>query len=54
MRLQLLSPAVSACVHCPRVCGHDNRYERCAHDVSFVDDVDADDVAARAMEVYER
>jgi ADP-heptose:LPS heptosyltransferase len=48
----LLSPAVSACVHCP-VCGAGNRRERCVHDVSFVDDVETDEVLGMALDVYE-
>jgi ADP-heptose:LPS heptosyltransferase len=48
----LLSPAVSARVRC-LVCGAGNRLARCAHDVSFVDDVETDEVLGMALDVYE-
>jgi ADP-heptose:LPS heptosyltransferase len=51
LRPHLLSPAVAARVHCP-VCGQENRKQRCAHDVSFVDDVEVDEVLALALGVY--
>ena len=48
LRPSLLRAAVSVRQHCP-VCGADNRALRCPHDVSFVDDVAADEVIALAM-----
>jgi ADP-heptose:LPS heptosyltransferase len=52
LRPHLLSPAVAARVHCP-VCGQENRRQRCAHDVSFVDDVEVDEVLGLALGVYD-
>lgn len=49
----LLRPALSVRVHCP-VCGAENRKSRCAHDACFVDDVDAEEVAQTALELYAR
>jgi ADP-heptose:LPS heptosyltransferase len=51
LRPQLLSPAVSARIDCP-VCGARNLERRCAHDVSFVDDVEVGQVLRLALEVY--
>jgi ADP-heptose:LPS heptosyltransferase len=51
LRPHLLSPAVAARVHCP-VCGQENRRQRCVHDVSFVDDVEAGEVLGLALDVY--
>jgi ADP-heptose:LPS heptosyltransferase len=51
LRPHLLSPAVAARVHCP-LCGQENRRQRCAHDVSFVDDVEVDEVLGLALGVY--
>ncbi len=48
---QRLSPAVSPRVHCPR-CGVENLRQHCGHEVSFVDDVRTEDVAALALRVY--
>jgi ADP-heptose:LPS heptosyltransferase len=39
----------SARVHCP-VCGLENLHARCPHDVSFVDDIGVDEVAALALQ----
>jgi len=36
--------------HCPQ-CGQDNYRQRCAHDPSFVDDVQVDEVAAAAQDL---
>jgi hypothetical protein len=51
LRPHLLSPAVAARVHCP-LCGQENRRQRCAHDVSFVDDVEVDEVLGLTLGVY--
>lgn len=42
--------ALSVRIHCP-VCGMENRSARCAHDVSFVDDVGVEEVMGLAMEL---
>jgi hypothetical protein len=42
---------VSARIDCP-VCGAPNLERRCAHDVSFVDDVEVGQVLRLALEVY--
>lgn len=47
----MLRPAVSVRTHCP-VCGMENRRQRCAHDVCFVDDVPADEVATIALDLF--
>jgi ADP-heptose:LPS heptosyltransferase len=44
-------PALSARLHCP-VCGAENLRERCAHDVSFVDDVSEQEVTELALELF--
>ena len=51
LRQHLLFPALSLRTHCP-VCGEENRKRRCAHDVSFVDDVEVDDVAGLALGLF--
>jgi hypothetical protein len=38
-------------VHCP-VCGEENLRTRCAHDASFVGDVQHDEVIALALELF--
>jgi ADP-heptose:LPS heptosyltransferase len=53
LRQQLLRPALSLRVYCP-VCGADNRNQRCAHDVCFVDDVSVKEVNAMALELFEQ
>ncbi len=45
--------AVSLRVHCP-ACGAENVIERCAHDASFVDDVQVGEVLALALGLYRR
>jgi ADP-heptose:LPS heptosyltransferase len=52
LRPQLLSPAVAARVPCP-ACGRENQRQRCEHDLSFVDDVQTDQVLQMALDVYE-
>jgi ADP-heptose:LPS heptosyltransferase len=47
----LLRPALSMRVHCP-VCGEENLRTRCAHDASFVGDVQHDEVIALALELF--
>lgn len=42
--------ALSVRIQCP-VCGMENRSARCAHDVSFVDDVGVEEVMGLAMEL---
>lgn len=48
LRPSLLRAAVSARLRCP-VCGLDNRAERCAHAVSFVDSVTVEEVVEKAV-----
>lgn len=43
--------AMSVRVHCP-VCGQENRWTRCEHDVCFVDDVPVDHVRAMALQLF--
>ncbi|MES2353005.1 MAG: glycosyltransferase family 9 protein [Pseudomonadota bacterium] len=43
--------ALSVRVHCP-VCGAENLRRRCAHDVSFVEDVSTDEVMGLAFDLY--
>lgn len=45
--------ALSARTHCP-VCDKENLNMRCAHEVSFVDDVRFEEVHMLAMELYRR
>jgi len=51
LRQQNHRSAVSLQVHCPQ-CGLENISTRCAHDVSFVDGVQVDEVLALAMGLY--
>jgi len=51
LRPHLLRAALSARVHCP-VCGQENRHARCAHDVSFVDDVSVAEVREMALDWF--
>ena len=44
--------ALSVRVHCP-VCGAENLKHRCAHNVSFVDDVSTDEVIGLAFDLYQ-
>jgi ADP-heptose:LPS heptosyltransferase len=46
-------PALSLRTNCP-VCGAENLRTRCEHDVSFVDDVQVEEVIALAMPLFER
>lgn len=46
-------PAMSLRIHCP-VCGAENLKTRCEHDVSFVDDVQVEEVGALAMSLFKR
>ncbi len=43
--------ALSARTHCP-MCGEENLAKRCAHDVSFVDDVTLEEVTALAIDLF--
>lgn len=43
--------ALSTRIHCP-LCGEDNTASRCAHDVSFVDDVALEEVTALAIDLF--
>lgn len=51
LRQQRHRAAVSLRTHCP-VCGDENLVRRCAHDVSFVDDVTLEEVTALAIELF--
>lgn len=44
-------PALSLRIHCP-VCGVENLRTRCEHDVSFLDDVPAEEVQSLALELF--
>jgi len=48
LRPSSLRAALAVRTHCP-VCGQDNLAQRCAHDVSFVDEVGLDEVAGLAL-----
>jgi ADP-heptose:LPS heptosyltransferase len=43
--------ALATRIHCP-VCGAENTAQRCAHDVSFVDEVSLEEVTALAIDLF--